>query len=127
MAKTYSPPQLNARQLAAAENGEYDFLIPTRKPLMRTDEVAIAIHRSLNYVRALIEDGRLEAHRDSATGDRSTNIVTRRSVILYLAETADYDPAHIVMRVEAVMKTLKAPSLDRLIAFLNRQKNLIDS
>jgi hypothetical protein len=116
MPKTYSPPSLNARQLAAVEAGEYDFLIPTRKPLMRTDEVAIAIHRSLDFVRALIEDGRLEAHRDSATGKRNTSIVTRRSVVLYLAETSDYDPAFIVMRIEVVMKTLKLPALDRVIA-----------
>jgi hypothetical protein len=125
MAKTYSPPPLNPRQLAAVEAGEYDFLIPTRKPLMRTDEVASVIHRSTDFVRALIEDGRLEAHSDSAKGDRNTNIVTRRSVVLYLAETADYDPAYIVMRLEAVLKTMKTPALDRIIAFCTRQRNLI--
>jgi hypothetical protein len=123
--KSYAPPQLNPRQLAAVEAGEYDFLIPTRKPLMRTDEVAVAIHRSLNFVRALIDDGRLESHQDSATGNRNTNIVTRRSVVLYLAETADYDPAYIVMRLEVIMKTLKAPALERLIAFATKQKNQI--
>jgi hypothetical protein len=125
MPKTYSPPRLDARQLAAVENGEYDFLIPTRKPLMRTDEVASAIHRSLGFVRALIEDGRLETHKDSAKGERLTNSVTRRSVILYLAETADYDPAYLVMRVEVVMKTLRAPELDRLISFARKQRERI--
>lgn len=117
MPKTYSPPQLDARQMAAVEAGEYDFLIPTRKALMRMDEVASAIGRSLSFVRALIDEGRLEAHRDSAKGDRLTNLVTRRSVILYLAGTGNYDPAFIVMRVEVVMKTLKAPALQRIIAF----------
>lgn len=123
--KSYVAPRLNPGQLAAVERGDYDFLILTRKPLMRTDEVAIAIHRSLGFVRALIEDGRLEKHRDSATGERCTNIVTRRSVILYLVETGDYSTEQIVMRIEAVMKTLTMPALDRLIAFAQRQKNLL--
>lgn len=125
MPKTYSPPSLNARQLAAVENGEYDFLIPTRKPLMRADEAASAIHRSTDFVRALIEDGRLEAHKDSATGKRNTNIVTRRSVVLYLAETSDYDPAYAVMRVEVVMKTFTPAALDRIISFAQKQKDRI--
>ncbi|HWM26576.1 MAG TPA: hypothetical protein VNP98_17295 [Chthoniobacterales bacterium] len=125
MPKTYSPPALSARQRDAVEAGEYDFLIPTRKPLMRTDEVAQVLHRSLDFVRALVGEGRLEAHRDSAKGDRATNIITRRSVVLYLAETSDYDPAYMIMRVEAVLKTFKAPALDRIIAFANRQKNLL--
>lgn len=125
MPKSYAAPSLNQRQLAAVENGEYDFLIATRKPLMRTDEVAVAIHRSLDFVRGLVEAGRLEAHRDSAKGERKTNIITRRSVILYLVETGDYTTEQIVMRVEVVMKTLQAPALDRLIAFAMRQKHLI--
>lgn len=125
MPKTYSPPKLNTRQLQAVEAGEYDFLIPTRKPLMRTDEVAGAIHRGLDFVRDLVGEGRLEAHRDSARGARNTNIITRRSVVLYLAETSDYDPAYLIMRMEVILKTFQAPALDRVIAFCTRQKNQI--
>jgi hypothetical protein len=125
MSKTYSPPALSARQRAAVENGEFDFLIPTHKGLMRTDEVAAVIHRGTAFVRELVEQGRLEAHRDSAKGERNTNIITRRSVTLYLARTSNYDPAHIVMHIEIVLKTLQPPALDRLIAFAIRQKNLL--
>ncbi|MCA1659013.1 MAG: hypothetical protein LC642_00505 [Verrucomicrobiaceae bacterium] len=122
MAKTsYAPPALDRRQMAAVEAGEYDFLIPTRKAIMRPDEVANAIGRSLPFVRSLIEAGRLEAHQDSAKGSRESNTITRRSVILYLAETSNYDPAFIVMRVEVVMKTLKQPALNRLIAFARKR------
>jgi hypothetical protein len=116
VAKPYSPPALSPTQRKAVENGEYDFLIPTRKPLMRMDEVCDAIRRSPNFVRALMDNGRLEAHRDSAKGDRLSSLITRRSVILYLAETSGYDTAFIVMRIEVVMKTLRAPALDRITA-----------
>lgn len=125
MGKSYAPPSLNPRQLAAVENGEYDFLIPTRKPSMRVDEVCDTLRRSTGFVRALIEDGRLEAHRDSAKGERASSVVTRRSVVFYLAETSDYDPAYIVMRIEVVMKTLKGAALDRLISFARKQKERI--
>lgn len=126
MPKTYSPPPLTERQRAAVENGEYDFLVPTRKALMRTDEVANVLHRSQDFVRALADDCRLERHSDSAqTGGRPSGVFTRRSVILYLAETSNYDPAYIVMRLEAVMRTLKPAALDRLITFCQRQKHLI--
>lgn len=126
MPKTYSPPTLSPRQLQAVENGEYDFLIPTRKPLMRMDEVCDVLRRSSGFVRHLVENGRLEVHRDSARGERPSNIITRRSVVLYLAETSDYDPAYMVMRIEVVMKTLKSPAaLDRLISFAKKQKERI--
>lgn len=122
MPQTYAPPQLNARQMAAVEAGEYDFLIPTRKPLMRTDEVASALHRSQTFVRDLGDLGKLEVHSSSAKTDgRPSSTYTRRSLVLYLAETSNYDPAFIVMRIEVVLKTLKAPALQRLIKFANRE------
>jgi hypothetical protein len=124
MPTSYSPPKLNPLQMAAVESGEYDFLVPTRKALMRTDEVASVLHRSSEFVRRLGEAGKLEGHIGTPDG-RSTSVYTRRSVIMHLVETGNYDPAFMVMRVEAVLKTFKTPALDRIIAFANRQKNLI--
>lgn len=125
MAKTYAPPSLTPKQLKAVADGDYDFLIPTRKPLMRIDEVCDSLRRSSGFVRALIDDGRLERHKDSATGERPSNTVTRRSLILHLAETSDYDPAYIVMRVEVVMKTLTGPALNRIIATAQKLRERI--
>lgn len=125
MPATYAPPHLDERQLAAIERGEYDFLIATRKPLMRSDEVQAALHRKDDFVRALADAGRLEVHRDKARGERKNPRYTRRSLIMHMVETGDYEPSHIVMRVEVVMKTFSTAHLDRLIAFATRQKNLI--
>jgi hypothetical protein len=112
----YTPPPLNKELRAAVHRGDFDFLLPFQKPLWRTDEVAEVIGRSIQYVRALIEAGRLEAHQDSAFGDRKSNLITRRSVLLYLAETANYDPGYLVIRIEVLIKRLPAPALDRLVA-----------
>ena len=126
MPKTYSPPRLNERQIKAVENGEYDFLVPTRKQLMRIDEVCAVLGRSPNFVRALGDEGKLEKHSSTAqTEGRPSAVYTRRSVIMHLAETSNYDTSYLVIRIEAVMKTLNTPHLDRLISFATRRKNLL--
>jgi hypothetical protein len=118
---TYSEPKLDARIRAAMDAGEYDFLLPYAKPLYRTDEVADCIGRDPAYVRALIDAGRLEAHRDSALGDRKSSRVTRRSILIYLVETANYENIDIVVRVESVLKTLAPHHLKRLVASANKR------
>jgi hypothetical protein len=125
MPKTYSPPELDKQTRVAVDRGDFDFLLPYQKPLWRVDEVSAIIGRSTEYVRQLIEAGRLEAHRDSAIGERKTSLVTRRSVLLYLAETANYDPGYLVIRLEVIAKRLNGVSLDRLIATLRKQRERI--
>lgn len=125
MAITYSAPKLEPRTRQALERGEFDFLQPYRKQLLRTDEVGTLIGRDPRYVRDLVESGRLEAHRDSATGERKSNIITSRSVLLYLVETANYVPADFEARLLAWMKTLTPAALHRLITVATRQREQI--
>lgn len=125
MPKTYSEPSLDKKTLDAIGRGDFDFLLPFHKPFWRTDEVAEVIGRSIQYVRQLIEEGRLEAHQDSAYGDRKTSLVTRRSVLLYLAETANYDPGYLVIRIEVLLKRLTAPTLDRVSATAQKLRERI--
>jgi hypothetical protein len=125
MPKTYSPPELDKETRIAVDRGDFDFLLPYQKPLWRVDEVSAIIHRSTQYVRQLIEDGRFEAHQDSALGERKSSLVTRRSVLLYLAETANYDPGYLVIRIEVLLKRLTAPSLDRLIVTAQKLRERI--
>jgi hypothetical protein len=107
----------------APEQGEFDFLmgddgvnLPLRKKLLHPREVARIIGRELDYVRELVEAGRLEAHQDSAFGERKSNRITRRSVALYLAETAAYEPGALGSRVAAMVESLGHPELDVLEA-----------
>jgi hypothetical protein len=123
MAKTYSPPVLTPEKAKAAANGEFDFLLPLAKNLWRTDEVADAIGRGTQYVRQLVEEGRLEAHKDSAFGSRESSLITRRSLVLYFAETANYDPTFHVVRIEALLPKLTCAALDRLVAKVTKLRN----
>jgi hypothetical protein len=77
-----SPEDLAVSQRA------FCFLIPVKKNLLTTGEVARFIGRNEDYVRQLLDEGRMEYHADSAFGTR----VTRRSVLYYLLKTAQYEP-----------------------------------
>jgi hypothetical protein len=125
MGKSYSPPALDKATATAHSRGDFDFLMPFQKNLLRTDEVSDVIGRSKQFVRELVEGGRLEAHKDSAFGDRQSAVITRRSVILYLAETSNYDPSFLVLRLETLLKQLNGPALARLIQAATKQRERI--
>jgi hypothetical protein len=100
----------------------FDFLMPYRKALLTTPEVAKTIGREQDFVRALIQDGRLEAHADSALGERSSNRVTRRSVLVYFARTAEYDPAQFIDAFADLLKALTPDQLTKLIVMATRER-----
>ena len=104
----------------------FDWLVPFQfKQLLTPAEAGACIARSENYVRALVEAGRLESFADSALGERKSLLITRRSVVVYLAKIAQLDPDHYVDQVieaaermstaarqkvvNALLKTLRKP------------------
>jgi hypothetical protein len=113
--KRYSEPVLTPEKIRAVKRGDFDFLMPFQKNLLRTDEVAGVISRSPAFVRELVEQGKLEGHVNCAWGTRESYRVTRRSVILHLAEIANYDPSFLVLRIEALLKGLNESALTRLV------------
>ena len=106
-------------ELFAAQR-TFDFLMPYKKALLTTPEVGKVIGRAQDYVRELIDQGRLESHADSAFGQQKSNMVTRRSVLVYLARTAQYDPAHFVDSITDLLGTLTNEQLKRVIIAATR-------
>ena len=100
----------------------FDFLMPYKKALLTTPEVAKVITFGEDFVRELIDDGRLEVHADSAFGERKTNRVTRRSVLVYFARTAQYDPAHFIDQFRELLKTLTPEQLNKLIVMATQER-----
>jgi hypothetical protein len=100
----------------------FDFLLPYRKPLYTVPDTVKAIGREQDYVRELIDLGRLEAHQDSAFGTRKSNLVTRRSIAVYLARTAQYDPAHFVDSFKELLATLTPAQLTQLIVLATQER-----
>ena len=93
----------------------FDWLMPYRKPLLRTDEAADCLRRSQDFVCTLIEEGRLEAHHTGADREKKRYNITRRSVLIELATSATYDPSHFIGRIEELLESLDASQLSRVI------------
>jgi hypothetical protein len=104
------------RNAALVDQGEFDFLMPfgERRKLLAPREVAECIGRSVDFVYAECECGRFEAH-GPLDREKTRIMITRRSVLLWLAETAQTDPRYFMERVEKMMATLSVPQLNRLI------------
>lgn len=74
----------------------FDFITGiSHRELMRVDEVCARLGVERDYVYDLIASGDLETHRKQGR-ERSSFLVTRRSVLAWLAKSADYVPADFV-------------------------------
>ena len=84
-----APAKSSTKLQSAVDQGAFDFLMPfgPSRPLLRPDEVARCLGWSVRKVYELIQDGKLEAHA-LPERDKQRYQVTRRSVLLFLAETA---------------------------------------
>ncbi|MDD5349480.1 MAG: hypothetical protein PHQ12_04640 [Chthoniobacteraceae bacterium] len=106
---------------SAVDQGTFDFLVPfgPHRALLRPDEVSRCLGWRPRTVYQLIEEGRLEAH--AITGrDKQRYQVTRRSVLLFLAETALYRGEDALCRAEHLLSSFSAAELSRLITTATR-------
>ena len=99
-----SKKQIFVKWLVSGTVKHLDFS-PGSTEMLTTSEVGKVIGYNQDYVRNLIEEGRIEAH-NGGTGTRPSWRVRRRSVVLYLAETAKYDPAEFFERVLSLLQCL---------------------
>jgi hypothetical protein len=94
---------------------EFDWLVPTSKELLRSDEVAAILNQSEDFVYKLRQEGRLECHSHPGRTVQRFR-VTRRSLIAYLAESAEYkDHKPYVERILACLPYLDAEGLHRVL------------
>ena len=97
----------------------WDWLVPTTKDLLRPDEVARFLGRKETFVYELIEAGKLEAFEPT---DREVKrkVITRRSLLLVLAEQARSHPDNFIERTLALLPHLDGTGLTKLIAEATR-------
>jgi hypothetical protein len=103
----------------AKDVDKFEYLLPYAKALLRPDEAADCLGFKRDVIYTLILEGKLEAHSD-ADRDRPSYRVTRRSVLARLATTAQYEPDDFLDVIEALIKTLSGPQIDRLIVRAQR-------
>jgi hypothetical protein len=120
------------QQHSKPEQLGFDFLVPARikgKKLLTTSEAAWCIGRERSFVQDLCDAGRLEVHRDSASGlaeSLKSRRITMRSVMLYLASTAEYESGPRTEHIIAVIDSISdRASLDKILqAALKRRSSI---
>lgn len=100
----------------------FDWLVPTTKNLLRPDEVARYLGRGETFVYDLIDEGKLEAFEPT---DREVKrkVISRRSLILVLAEQARTNPALFMERVLAILEHLDSHQLSKVIAEATKRRS----
>ncbi len=88
---------------------------------MRPDEVARYLGRKETFVYDLCDEGKLEAFEPT---DREVKrkVISRRSLLLVLAEQARENPALFMERVEALLNLMTPAQLSRLITAANQRR-----
>jgi excisionase family DNA binding protein len=115
-----------AARLAAqlVDQGTFDFLMPfsDRRTLLTISEVCGVLERKRDFVEAMIDEGRLEAFAPQGR-DVQRKRVTRRSVLLLLAEQSLGDIAFFEERLMRLIATIRDPHmLERLIRHATQQR-----
>lgn len=95
---------------------DFDFLMPfpPSRTLLSPHEVARCLGRSVRHVYDLIDEDKLEAHAPTDR-ERERYMITRRSVVLYLAETAKYRTGNFETRLICLLKSLSTRDLLTLV------------
>jgi excisionase family DNA binding protein len=93
---------------------EWDWMVPTTKNLLRPDEAARYLGRSIDFIYGLIDEGELEAFAP-LNREVERKVITRRSVVLYLARSAKSHPTMIEERAIAFLRTLDRITLTNIL------------
>jgi hypothetical protein len=102
---TATAEKLRASRALSVDQGEFDFLCPYRAALLTPRQAAVTMGRELSFVYTMIEAGKLDAF---AVRDRvkSRYTITKRSVLLLMAEQALFTPNDLLPRLAEVAATL---------------------
>ncbi|HSI10391.1 MAG TPA: hypothetical protein VK961_00040 [Chthoniobacter sp.] len=91
-----------------------DFLLP-RRELLRADQIAGAIGVDEKTIHRLFDSATLHGHEvNAAKGERQHRRYRRDSVILFLADRANYAPADLRLKLLGIL--IKQP-LSELVLF----------
>lgn len=102
----------------------YAFLIPEDKEWFTAKEVAALIGRTSQYVRDAFENQKILGHILNGKARRGNERrrsyqIHRDAVLLFLLETANYDPEDFIVHVKHLLKNRTQEQLVDIQAYLN--------
>lgn len=101
--KTHFPLRNAPAQLASASSVSLEGLLPKNQAWFTIQEIAVLLGKSDTFIRGLIESKCLMAHVIEK-GLRKHYRIPRRNLLLFLVETATYDPSMFLDRLMSVVK-----------------------
>jgi len=106
----------------------FAYLLPKDKQWFSPKEVAEIIGRSPQYVRNAFEDQQLLGHSLSVQTKEETALrkryqITREALLLFLLETANYEPKSFVTRLEGILNRLERKDLSTVKGWI---QNLLE-
>ena len=79
----------------------FESFLPDDKPWYSVKEVALILGKSDQYVRNCFDNQRLFAHVLNGNAQRKSYQISRRSLVLFLMETANYNAQEFYERVKS--------------------------
>lgn len=105
-----------AEQCSKAQSGALDFLLQGSSPIVRPDQAALALRGDRNhrdYVYRLISEGRLETIGPRSRTRRRV-LITRRSLLLVIAEEFEGDSAVSLKLMKAILRDFSVAELEHI-------------
>lgn len=104
-------------------NDHFAFLLPPSQEWFSPKEVAAIIGKSDQYVRDAFDNQRILGHASNARSAqvrRKSYQIHRDGLLLFLLETANYEPADFLQRVAGLLRHRSRPELEKLQGELDR-------
>lgn len=93
------------------EQHHFDHLLP-RKPMLRVRDVVLSLGLSESTVEKLADCGQLPYLRvNGGTGQRTTRLMPRDGVILFLLKARTYEPADFLASIVGLLRKRSLPEL----------------
>ncbi len=105
------------------EQTAFDFLLPGSGTTVTAQWAAKSLGRSLHFIYQMSAEGKLEGF-----GPKDRDVVrkryTRRSVIMLMAEQADFDPSDMAARLADVAATLSPAQWTQFLELAGKRRGL---
>jgi hypothetical protein len=112
----YTPPELTKWQRERLEQGFFDWVLPSRVEWFVTTQAARILDLSADSVTYLAtESHKLEIRYKQIKGERRELLISRRSLLLYIASTCQLDPITQAERFIAAINAVKCTKMLGLI------------
>jgi hypothetical protein len=109
--------------VASDYQNHFEFLLPPGKQWFSPKEVASLIGRTDQFVRDAFDNQKILGHQNNARARRGrerrrTYQIHREGVILFLLETANYNPKDFLDRVQEILRNRSAQQLTQVQRYL---------